>query len=171
MGPTCSIVYENEPLEPRSMQEPPRRLTDTFLSWKELSLSVLQGLTITAGTLLIYQVAARANMLEDEVRAMVFSTLVFANIFLTLVNRSFHFSVTKVLRYKNPLLGGIIFSTILLLLLMLYVPVIRNFFQLSALTVDRLMWCLLTGCLSVIWIEVYKWYKRKRNKSSLRQVC
>jgi Ca2+-transporting ATPase len=165
MGPTCSIVYENEPLEATSMQEPPRRLTDTFLSWRELSLSVLQGLTITAGTLIIYQVAAKSNMIEDEVRTMVFSTLVFANIFLTLVNRSFYFSVTKVLRYKNRLLGGIIFSTILLLLLMVYVPLIRNFFQLSSLTVDRLIWCLLTGCLSVIWIEVYKWYKRRKTKT------
>jgi Ca2+-transporting ATPase len=164
MGPTCSIVYENEPLEPRSMQEPPRRLTETFLSWNDLSLSVLQGLTITLGTLLIYQIAVQRNMLEAEVRSMVFSTLVFANIFLTLVNRSFYFSVTKVLGYKNRLLGGIILTTILLLLVILYVPLVRNFFQLSSLSLDRLMWCLLTGCLSVIWIEVYKWNKRKKPK-------
>lgn len=32
MGPTCSIIYENEPIEPNLMQQKPRPFTNTFLS-------------------------------------------------------------------------------------------------------------------------------------------
>ena len=42
MGPTCSVVYENEPMEKNTMQRKPRKLTETFLNWKELSSSIIQ---------------------------------------------------------------------------------------------------------------------------------
>src|SRR5690606_27219445 len=44
MGPTCSIIYENEPMEKNTLSEPPRPLSRTFFSWRELATSVLQGL-------------------------------------------------------------------------------------------------------------------------------
>src|SRR5690606_2952136 len=51
MGPTCSIVYENEPMEKNTMLRNPRKMTDTFLNWKELGMSIVQGLIITIGVL------------------------------------------------------------------------------------------------------------------------
>src|SRR4249920_1813755 len=51
MGPTCSIIYENEPMEPGTMQRPPRKMGTTFLSLKQLSISIVQGLIITTGCL------------------------------------------------------------------------------------------------------------------------
>src|SRR5690606_15094896 len=89
MGPTCSIIYENEPLEKDSMLQPPRTFSKTFFNLKELTTSVVQGLMITAGTMFIYQFAVRNGANEDTTRTMVFTTLITANIFLTLVNRSF----------------------------------------------------------------------------------
>ncbi|MEP7318436.1 MAG: HAD-IC family P-type ATPase, partial [Panacibacter sp.] len=47
MGPTCSIVYENEPIEKNTMQQPPRPFTTTFLSFREMLLSIIQGIMIT----------------------------------------------------------------------------------------------------------------------------
>ena len=104
MGPTCSIVYENEPLEADGMRRPPRPLSLTFLTWKELSISIWQGLVITLGTLGSYQLAVQQGLPEEGVRAMVFSTLVIANIGLTLVNRSFTASVLSTFRNRNNLL-------------------------------------------------------------------
>ncbi|HQX05129.1 MAG TPA: HAD-IC family P-type ATPase, partial [Flavobacterium sp.] len=51
MGPTCSIVYENEPIEKNAMQQKPRKMTETFLNWRELSISIIQGVMITFGVL------------------------------------------------------------------------------------------------------------------------
>src|SRR5690606_17693407 len=103
MGPTCSIVYENEPMEKNTMQQKPRKLTETFLNWKELSISIIQGLMVTLGVLLAYQYTAQNGGDEITTRAMVFTTLVFSNVLLSLVNRSFVYSIFETLKYRNNL--------------------------------------------------------------------
>jgi len=44
MGPTCSIIYENEPMEKNLMMQKPRPLTTNFFNLKELTTSIIQGL-------------------------------------------------------------------------------------------------------------------------------
>ncbi|HSN09372.1 MAG TPA: cation-translocating P-type ATPase [Hanamia sp.] len=160
MGPTCSIIYENEPIEANLMQQKPRPFTNTFLSWKELQLSILQGLLITVGTLGIYQYAVSKGYDEEQTRTMVFTTLVIANIFLSLVNRSFYYSLFTTLRYKNYLLILIILVTITMLVLMISIPGIISFFKFEKLLFNQLLVCILVGFVSVIWIEIYKYFKR-----------
>ncbi len=162
MGPTCSIVYENEPMEKGTMQQKPRKMTDTFLNWKELSISIVQGLIITAGVLVTYQYAIYKGGNEENTRAMVFSTLIFANIFLSLVNRSFIYSIFETLKYKNKLFPIIISATLLMLFMILYIPPFANFFHLESLTWSELLMTILFAILSVFWFEIYKWFKRKR---------
>lgn len=161
MGPTCSIVYENEPLEKRSMQQPPRPMTTTFLNLRELSISIVQGLMITAGTLFLYQYSVRQGYAEDQTRTMVFATLVIANIFLTLANRSFYDSVIESFKYKNNLLLGVIGATIVLLAGLVYVPVLATFFKLTPLSLSQLGFVSLVSLASVGWFEGFKWGKRK----------
>lgn len=89
MGPTCSIIYENEPMEKNTMIRKPRPFTSTFFNVKELFTSIIQGLVITVGALSIYQYAIYGGFNEATTRTMVFFVLITANLFLTLVNRSF----------------------------------------------------------------------------------
>ncbi|MFT4856861.1 MAG: hypothetical protein ACI942_002242 [Planctomycetota bacterium] len=58
MGPTYSIIYENEPIEKTSMFQKLRAFTSTLFNLKELAIIIIQGLVITAGTFFIYQYAA-----------------------------------------------------------------------------------------------------------------
>jgi len=162
MGPTCSIVYENEPLERSAMKQPPRPLTDTFLNLKELSISIVQGLVITLGTLFSYRYSVAEGYDENLTRTMVFATLVMANVFLTLVNRSFQESIFTTFRYKNNLLVGVIAITILLLAALVYVPVFAAFFKLTPLTFHQVGISALVGFASVIWFEGYKWLRRQK---------
>jgi P-type Ca2+ transporter type 2C len=163
MGPTCSIVYENEPLEKDGMLSPPRPLSLTFLTWKELSISIWQGLVITLGTLGTYQLAVQQGHPEELVRAMVFSTLVIANIGLTLVNRSFTASVFSTLAYGNWLLRSMLILTIGLLAALLYVPLFRDFFHLASLSASQLGIAAAIGLASVLWFEGYKWMRREKS--------
>jgi len=162
MGPTCSIVYENEPLEKDGMLQPPRPLSLTFLTWKDLSISIWQGLVITLGTLGAYQLAVGQGHPEELVRAMVFSTLVVANIGLTLVNRSFTASIFTTYTHHNQLLRGMLLLTAGLLLALLYVPLFREFFQLASPSLLQLGTAVAIGLGSVVWFEVYKWVKRRK---------
>lgn len=162
MGPTCSIIYENEPMEPGAMRQPPRQMTHTFLSWDELSVSFWQGLMITAGTLLTYRIAVGQGCDEKATRTLVFICLVTANIFLTFVNRSFVHSFTQTLRYRNHLLSGIVAFTILVTCLLIVVPSFREFFGFSWSGWRMTAIAVGTGLASVIWFEGYKWIRRRK---------
>jgi Ca2+-transporting ATPase len=162
MGPTCSVVYENEPAEKNTMTLPPRSYTTTFFNWRELSTSILQGLVITAGTLTVYQLAVNNGYNEATVRTMVFITLITANISLTLVNRSFYYSVLTTMKYKNNLIGLITGITFLMTALLLYVPPLSRFFGFHHPNTNQLFTSMAIGTLSVVWYEAVKWIKRKK---------
>jgi Ca2+-transporting ATPase len=160
MGPTCSIVFENEPMEKNTMQQKPRPMTETFLNWRELGMSILQGLMITLGVLFMYQFTLKHGGNEAQVRTMVFSTLIFANIFLTLVNRSFYFSFVTTLRYRNDLLLGIIMITLAILTTMLFVDPVAAFFQLVHPALSDIGICAVVAFISVFWFEAVKVWRR-----------
>ncbi|SEM70816.1 Ca2+-transporting ATPase [Mucilaginibacter gossypiicola] len=161
MGPTCSIVYENEPIEKNTMLRPPRPLVSTFFNWSELVTSVIQGLVITGVTLLIYQYAVNAGFSEQLTRTMVFSCLLSANIFLTLVNRSFYYSLRVTIKYKNRLMFPMLGFTLLLGLALLYIRPLAMFFEFKSPSAFQLAVSAGAGSLSAGWFEALKWVKRK----------
>ena len=160
MGPTCSIIYENEPMEPGTLLRPPRRLSSTFLSGRKLSLSIAQGLMITAGCLGIGYYFMQHGGSETLVRTTIFITLLFSNIFLTLINRSFKFSVFKTLRYHNNLMPVITGIATLFIFSLLYIPVVRQLFNLQVLPVNYLLFCLVVALVCTFWIELLKRFRK-----------
>jgi Ca2+-transporting ATPase len=156
MGPTCSIIYENEPMEKNTMSQKPKPLSNTFFNWKELSISIIQGLVITAGTLFVYRYAIYHAYSEDLTRTMTFTVLIVANIFLTLINRSFYYSIFTTLKYKNNMVFAIIFITIAIVGLLLFVKPLTQFFEFETLNWIQLATCIAIGFVSVIWFEIVK---------------
>jgi P-type Ca2+ transporter type 2C len=161
MGPTCSIIYENEPMEAGTMQRPPRKMGTTFLSFKQLSLSIIQGLMITTGCLGLGYYYLQQGVDDTIIRSVIFITLLFSNIFLTLVNRSFNYSVFKTITNKNKLVPIIIGITLSFIAALLYVPFFRDLFSLHALTPQIIVSCIIIAMLSVLWIEGFKLIRRR----------
>lgn len=164
MGPTCSIIYENEPMESNLMLQKPRPLTNTFFNPKEITISIVQGLIITLGLLFIYQYCVNENCSESATRTVVFLTLIASNIFLTLANRSFYYSIFTTIRYKNNLVLLIIGITILLTGFLLLIPVFSKFFMFESISITQISLSILVGFVSVFWIEIFKAFKRKSQK-------
>jgi Ca2+-transporting ATPase len=162
MGPTCSVIYENEPMERNLMLQKPRPMTTTFFNLKEVTISIVQGLAITLGLLYVYQHCVEEDFSEAYTRTTIFLTLIVSNIFLTLENRSFYYSIFTTIRYKNNLVLMIIGITIGITSLLLFVPVFSKFFLFEKVDMLQLGLSLLVGFVSVMWIEVYKLIKRKR---------
>ena len=162
MGPTCSIVYENEPMEGNLMEEPPRSAGSSFFKGRELATSILQGLVISAGVLGTYQIAVFQGFGEGVTRAMVFTALISANIFLTFVNRSFIHSIWRSFRYPNRLVPFMVGLTALIGAALLFVPVFASFFGFSLLGWSQLLTGIGMGAASALWFELVKWAKRLR---------
>ncbi|MEQ8477221.1 cation-translocating P-type ATPase [Fulvivirga sp.] len=161
MGPTCSIVFEREPIEANSMQKAPRKMSSTFFSHKELLISIVQGGVITIFCLGVGYWFMLEGSNERLVRTVIYTTLIFSNLFLTFVNRSFYYSVLTTLRYKNVLIHIVIIISLIVLFVSIYFPLAQNIFQFEALLAIDILICLIVAFTGVMWIEIYKWIKRK----------
>jgi len=166
MGPTCSIVYENEPLEKDLMFQKPRPFSSTFFNWSELFTSIIQGLAITVGVLAIYQIAVQNAGNEAVTRTMVFTALISANIALTFVNRSFIYSIFTTFKYKNNLVPLIIGITVAITLSLLFVPPFTKFFEFERLQLNQIILSVCIGVLSALWYEIVKLWKRQQTSKN-----
>lgn len=165
MGPTCSIIYENEPIEPNTMSQPPRSASDTFFSLRELSTSIVQGLMITGGLCAVYWYAVDNGYTLPMTTGVIFIALITSNITLTLVNRSFYYSIFTTLRYKNYLIPLAIAVTLALVALIFLIPMLREFFSFSLPPTEGLFFATGAGFIAVFWFEAFKAIKRTRQKA------
>jgi Ca2+-transporting ATPase len=165
MGPTCSIVYENEPIDKSLVMKRPGKLSSSIFTWTELSVSIFQGLIITLGLLFVLYCSMRSGENESLSRTLVFTTLIFCNILLTLTGRSKIKSVFTSLKNKNYLVPIVIVLTLVILFLSVYFPNMQQLFEFVSLTVSQLVYCFLIACISVLWIEFYK--IRNRNEERM----
>jgi magnesium-transporting ATPase (P-type) len=78
---------------------------------------------------------------------MVFTTLVFSNVILSLVNRSFYYSVFASLKNKN------IWWPIYLTSLIVYISPIARFFDVLPLQLDQIVICIAVSAVSVLWLK------------------
>lgn len=156
MGPTCSVIYENEPVEPGIMMQPPRKISHTFLSGKQLMFSVVQGIIISVASLGIGYYYLKSGRSQEETRSVIFITLLLANTFLTLFNRSFIYPVFKTIHYKNKLLIFILFLNLTFIILFLFLPFLQKIFGLTALSVPEVLICTGLALFSTAWVEAFK---------------
>ena len=156
MGPTCSIVYENEPARVGLLHEKPRPATSRLFGLRELSLSILRGVVIAAALILIYQVAVNGGQSEDTTRAMIFIGMISANVALTLTNRSYQGSLAVSLKPGNKLIFYTLAITICLTVLIFLIPAVSELFRLSMPDTGRVLFSIGCGMASVLWFEIYK---------------
>ncbi len=160
MGPTCSIFFENEPMEAAAMEMPPRRRANNFFSLKELTVSIFQGLAITFVILLLYKLGIVGHYTDSQIRTAVFVTLIISNVFLTFENRSFRISVFKSIRYPNNFIFLVLGLSLAFLLSLTMVPFIRGLFSLTVLTPSQWVLAGIISLIGVGWLEVYKFFLR-----------
>jgi len=156
MGPTCSIFFEKEPVEENIMLVAPRSRRAGLFATDELLISIVLGLTITAGVLALYYIFMNNGHSIEETRTMVFTTLILSNIFLTFSGRSFTQTMYYTNKYKNSLVPVILIVSVIFLLVLHFVYPVRNLFQLTSITFLEFLVCFGTAFVSVMWFEVYK---------------
>lgn len=156
MGPTCSIFYEREPVEPSIMKEAPRKKKTALLTTREIVTSIIQGLIITSGTLVEYKYFMEHSYSLNYTRTMVFLTLILSNLLLTFVNRSFSHTLFVTITYTNKLVLPVLTLSGIFLYFLLGNAVGRKLFGLEAVSMSHILWALLTAMACVLWFELYK---------------
>jgi Ca2+-transporting ATPase len=135
-----------DPAEPDLMARPPRNPKQGILTGRNMLIILFQGLIMTLAalsSLLIANFVFKAN--DSQVRTVVFGTLVLLQLlhsFNFRVGRRFYFS--KALFANKFLLGAFLLSLILQLLV-IFLPPLNSVFKTSPLNLN-LMLCVLVCC-------------------------
>jgi Ca2+-transporting ATPase len=88
IDPACSIAFEAEPPEADVMSRPPRRGDEGLFSRAVVRAGVAQGLGAATAIAGVLAVGLWQGLTDEAVRALVFTTLIAANLSLILANRT-----------------------------------------------------------------------------------
>jgi Ca2+-transporting ATPase len=162
IDPACSAVFESEKEESNIMNRPPRNLKQPLFNRRAFVLSLLQGLGILAVVFIVFLLALHYGFGEEEARTLAFVIIVFSNLMLIITNLSHRSHFLAILKEKNKSLFWILGSTFATLLLILYVPFLRNLFHFSVLHANDLAVGFAAALVSLAWFEVFKITQMKK---------
>jgi P-type Ca2+ transporter type 2C len=165
VDPACSVVFEAEAEEADIMDRPPRGIDEPMFSRRMIGVSVVQGLFVLAAVLGVYLWSVFTGHAASDVRMLTFTTLVFGNLSLIFVNRSWTHTIVGGLLKRNAALWWISGATIAMLALLLSFSATRDLFKFTATHPIDILVCFGAGLVSVGWFEVYKLIQHRRHNA------
>ena len=156
IDPACSIVFEAEPDEDDLMRRPPRSAESRLLSGTMAGWSLLQGFLAFVAVAGIFAGAVFRQLPENELRALVFVSLVLINGSLILVNRSFSGSLLSAFIRPNLSLWALLSGVVVVLAVTLTWQPAMDLFRFGPLHIDDLGITLLAGATIMV---VLQWVK------------
>jgi P-type Ca2+ transporter type 2C len=174
VDPACSVIFEAEREEDNVMNRPPRDTTMPLLPRKRVVWACVQGLislTILVG---LFLSAVFSGATEPDVRALVFTSLIFVNISLIFVNRSNNASIWRTLNVENRSFWVLFLGVCAMLAPMLLWSPARSMFRLGDFHGHDLAICIVASIVNIVILELIKsrWFtshdKRSDNVGKLK---
>jgi Ca2+-transporting ATPase len=155
IDPVCALVFESESEEEDVMARPPRAATAPLLSRDLLVWAVLDGIIALLLVGAIYVIGLHNGLVETDLRALTFASLVLVNFGLILVNRTFSPTLRSLLR-PNTAFRRVVGVTIAMLGLAIYLPFARDLFDFGTLHLDDLALVAAAGTVTVVVLQFIK---------------
>jgi Ca2+-transporting ATPase len=157
IDPACSIIFEVEEPDPEIMNRKPRPNKEAMFGSSEISYAFFQGLVVLIGVFAIFQYSLQAGNSDEITRSLTFGTLLIANVFLILANRSKTLTILEtILKRRNSAVPWIVLGATLLLLALLNIPLLNSAFELSSISIDSYLLIIAIGYLTVSWTDLLK---------------
>lgn len=155
MGPTCSLVFENETPDHREMQTPISS-TKALIPKQQLWRTIFQGVSLTMSCVATAYFVNRWGHDASTMRTAVFYTLIIGNIFLTIFNRSDMYTVFSGKLSKNKTVYWIIGITSGILALIWWLQPLQDLLEMTRLSTRLLFTAFGFAILGTVWIEIRK---------------
>lgn len=144
------------------MQRPPRAADSRLLSAPTMVFSLLQGVLALVALAIVLLVGVGRNMPTDELRALMFTSLVLINVGLIVVNRSFSSSLSVAVRRPNAFLWFLLAVVASVMTAALTWPPAMDLFQFGALHADDLGVSLIATVILIVCLEALKpWWRHR----------
>ena len=172
-----ALALAVEPPEPGVMERPPVSPKESIFA-RGLGFYIVRiGIVfaIITITLMVWAYHAGESTGNPNVwKTMVFTTLCIAQMGHALAVRSKDRLTIQLNPVSNPYLLASVVVTVVLQLLLIYVPALRSFFDTEILTFQQLLICLGFSSLIFVWVELEKlfmgWWRKKQvgNNTNLK---
>lgn len=156
IDPVCSIAFESEQEEKNIMHRPPRDPKHPFFGFSSIVSSSLKGVLLFLTIVITYKITVNELHSENEIRTIVFTSLIFGTIFLILTTLSKSKSVFAILKEKNKTLLLIISIALLLLFSCISVPPLQKLFHFDYPGIQHLVLSIVSALFFVLVLEIGK---------------
>lgn len=163
------IALVAEPAEKNIMQQPPRPPKENLFAGGLATHIVFSAIILTGASLFVQWWAIQNGYPVNTQQTMVFSTLCFVQLANALSSRSFTRSLFTHGLFANRGMWGAIVLTIVLQLLIIYVPFLDTVFKTTVLDRKAMICIVLVTLASTGVLELLKFINAKRYKQNLRQ--
>ena len=162
IDPACSVVFEAEQEEEDVMTRPPRDPQMPLLVRQRIGWAVTQGLValvLLAGLLIG---GAQMGILENDLRALVFGTLVLFNMVLIFINRSFRASLASAFLRPNRSLWILLSAVSTTLAIAVGWPPAQQLFSFGKFNLNEFFVAIVLSIASFLLLEAIKsfWFRK-----------
>lgn len=162
IDPASSIAFEVEEADPEIMKRPPRKPRSGIFSRFDLSIALLQGLSVFTAVFLVFYFSIDQGAKEERIRSLTFTALVISNVLLILINRSRSLTLWEALiQRRNLALPWIVGGAITLLMILLNVTPVIEAFDLQQLELRDYLILLSISLISLTWYDIFKLVRRR----------
>lgn len=157
------LALIKEPGDQDIMQQAPRSKYEPILNYDMKFMIFLIGLVTDLGLFAMYVILLKLNMPIDHIRTIIFTALACDALFFVFAVKNFKKSIFKIDLFNNKWLIWAVVAGFVLQLCALYVPVFKNIFQTTDLSITE--WGIILGLslVKIIGIEVAKDWLRRKN--------
>ena len=150
-----------EPADEGIMKQPPRPPKENLFAGGLAMRIILSGIILTLAALFIQWWAIREGYEVRAQQTMVFTTLCFVQLANALSCRSFHHSLFTKGIFSNKAMWVTIIITIILQLLLVYLPFLHPVFKTTSLNLEAMKMILLVAVVSLLCVELLKFIINK----------
>ncbi len=146
--PTSSLVFESDPGDPLAMRRPPRNSKSGLLSSADWRESMIRGTTLAVAVIALYFFEMSSGAPVTSARAAAISAMIVGQLLLVIVEDARGAAFWRVIWTRT--LVVVLISSLSMLLLFLYVPVLARAMNVAPLAWDALALAILTGCAGIL---------------------
>ncbi len=165
MDLAASTTFVVEPMEPGTMQRPPRSPKERFINRTMLENMSTGSLCLAAAVLINYLSAWYLGWGAAEAQTLAFATWLVGHVFLAVTMRSHRESIWKIGLFSNKALLVWAAAALAFLILVTNVPILQTPLKLTSLSAIGWVAAFTTPLITVFFFEIKKLVgRRRRNK-------
>lgn len=140
IDPACAFVFQEQNNQKKLMKNNPEKLNTPLFNKNSIAVSMIYGCIVLIVAFIVFTVELKIGKTAEFARSSTFLSLIFGYLTLILVYISYPESILKkITNIKGKSFLGVIICTAILVLIVYYVPVIRNIFQVDKLHLTQII--------------------------------